>query len=461
MLFVCFLLLLLLFLFAAAVREKALTYMAERESAVASIPIRDGDDRDGGRGPLTKLLLGLVHALADTKSSAKHVVSQRNRAFLRPVEELYGLIPEYDTIVARRIDLSTVQDLLSGGGYSTVGDFLADLRLVFQNAITYNGRLEHISATSKEIADNARWMLQELEGRWRILSIDVWEAAVRRVQERSLEERKRQEEQKKQKESEKRYQDFIHRHAKHRQLEESIAELHGSLKRTHGALHSDAPVSTADMLAYATSEARAHEVYLARLLHQSSEEIAWHIEEVEMPRIATLAAMRDIAVAAPMATVINNASAVSGRTCWSPQPGPSCISQCADSFDRHHPTLSNRVVRETHLTEITAKEGNVDPVTPASASAGKGEHTPTDRTVPGSGKKRPRSPDHLSSTRETLRDGTISFCGFVDCGGSAGTLLAHPSLPRKILPVAIKRLVSAPIQSKPLVKVSVAFCNGA
>jgi len=59
--------------------------------------------------------------------------------FLHPVD-VDGLgLHDYRTVISKPMDLSTVQRLLKGEKYETVEAFAADVKLVFDNCIAYNG----------------------------------------------------------------------------------------------------------------------------------------------------------------------------------------------------------------------------------------------------------------------------------------------------------------------------------
>jgi bromodomain-containing factor 1 len=70
--------------------------------------------------------------------------------FLLPVDPIALNIPQYSTIITSPMDLGTVEKKLGGGKieagqyqrYANVEEFVADVKLVVQNCVTFNG-IEH------------------------------------------------------------------------------------------------------------------------------------------------------------------------------------------------------------------------------------------------------------------------------------------------------------------------------
>uniref|UniRef100_A0A0D3GVY8 Bromo domain-containing protein n=3 Tax=Oryza TaxID=4527 RepID=A0A0D3GVY8_9ORYZ len=58
--------------------------------------------------------------------------------FLAPVDVVQLNIPDYFDIIKKPMDLGTIEKKLNAGMYSTPWDFAADVRLTFDNAVTYN-----------------------------------------------------------------------------------------------------------------------------------------------------------------------------------------------------------------------------------------------------------------------------------------------------------------------------------
>ncbi|KAN0032866.1 hypothetical protein ACTFIV_006798 [Dictyostelium citrinum] len=72
---------------------------------------------------------GLINGMFKKKTSL---------AFQRPVDPLAEGIPDYFDVIKNPMDLSTIKNTLDNNGYSTIKDFAADVRLMFENALTYN-----------------------------------------------------------------------------------------------------------------------------------------------------------------------------------------------------------------------------------------------------------------------------------------------------------------------------------
>ncbi|XP_038899184.1 transcription factor GTE9-like isoform X2 [Benincasa hispida] len=79
--------------------------------------------------------------------------------FNTPVDVVKLNLPDYFTIIKHPMDLGTVKSKLSSGAYSSPLDFLADVRLTFSNAMTYNppGNDVHIMADVLNSYFDMRW----------------------------------------------------------------------------------------------------------------------------------------------------------------------------------------------------------------------------------------------------------------------------------------------------------------
>lgn len=79
--------------------------------------------------------------------------------FNTPVDVVKLNLPDYFTIIKHPMDLGTVKTKLSSGAYSSPLDFLADVRLTFSNAMTYNppGNDVHIMADVLNSYFDMRW----------------------------------------------------------------------------------------------------------------------------------------------------------------------------------------------------------------------------------------------------------------------------------------------------------------
>lgn len=59
--------------------------------------------------------------------------------FHSPVDPVALNIPEYPNIIKHPMDLSTVQKKLRNKSYATIQDFDEDMRLIWSNAMLFNG----------------------------------------------------------------------------------------------------------------------------------------------------------------------------------------------------------------------------------------------------------------------------------------------------------------------------------
>jgi len=80
--------------------------------------------------------------------------------FKEPVDPIKLGIPNYPTIIKNPMDVGTVKEKLVAGMYGDVDEFGADVRLVWNNAIKFNGR-------ESEVGKSAMEMSQYFEERFR------------------------------------------------------------------------------------------------------------------------------------------------------------------------------------------------------------------------------------------------------------------------------------------------------
>ncbi|KAI8974697.1 Bromodomain-containing protein [Pilobolus umbonatus] len=71
--------------------------------------------------------------------------------FLHPVDYVKLNVPDYPKIIKHPMDLSTVDRKLNSGEYDTVEDFIADIRLVFNNCFKFNGPEAMISMLCQNV----------------------------------------------------------------------------------------------------------------------------------------------------------------------------------------------------------------------------------------------------------------------------------------------------------------------
>ncbi len=70
---------------------------------------------------------------------------------------------DYVAIISKPIEWETCNRKLQQRQYETFGDIVSDLRLIFTNAVKYNGRVKDIDPTSKDAYDSALYMSGKLE----------------------------------------------------------------------------------------------------------------------------------------------------------------------------------------------------------------------------------------------------------------------------------------------------------
>ncbi|XP_044465870.1 transcription factor GTE8-like isoform X3 [Mangifera indica] len=79
--------------------------------------------------------------------------------FNKPVDVVKLNIPDYFTVIKHPMDLGTIKGKIASSAYSSPSEFLADVRLTFSNAMTYNppGNDVHIMADTLRKFFEARW----------------------------------------------------------------------------------------------------------------------------------------------------------------------------------------------------------------------------------------------------------------------------------------------------------------
>ncbi|OEL35923.1 Transcription factor GTE8 [Dichanthelium oligosanthes] len=93
----------------------------------------------------------------------KKLMTQKySHIFNIPVDVVKLQIPDYFDIIKTPMDLGTVQKKLESGSYTSPSDFAADVRLTFNNAITYNPR-------GHAVHDMAIQLNKMFENRWRTI----------------------------------------------------------------------------------------------------------------------------------------------------------------------------------------------------------------------------------------------------------------------------------------------------
>lgn len=89
----------------------------------------------------------------------KLMTHQHGWVFNKPVDVVALKIPDYFNVIKNPMDLGTIKEKLSSGKYSTPLEFLADVRLTFSNAMTYNppGNDVHVMADVLSKFFELRW----------------------------------------------------------------------------------------------------------------------------------------------------------------------------------------------------------------------------------------------------------------------------------------------------------------
>ncbi|CAN4079131.1 unnamed protein product [Withania somnifera] len=84
---------------------------------------------------------------------------QYSDVFNKPVDIVELNIPDYFTVIKHPMDLGTIKKRLTSGAYLSPLEFLADVRLTFSNALTYNppGNIVHVMATTMSKFFEVRW----------------------------------------------------------------------------------------------------------------------------------------------------------------------------------------------------------------------------------------------------------------------------------------------------------------
>ncbi|CAN4082315.1 unnamed protein product [Withania somnifera] len=84
---------------------------------------------------------------------------QYGDVFNKPVDTVELNIPDYFTVIKHPMDLGTIKRRLTSGAYLSPLEFLADVRLTFSNALTYNppGNIYHVMANTMSKFFEVRW----------------------------------------------------------------------------------------------------------------------------------------------------------------------------------------------------------------------------------------------------------------------------------------------------------------
>ncbi|PIA27773.1 hypothetical protein AQUCO_07600142v1 [Aquilegia coerulea] len=123
------------------------------------------------RGPVTKLETQqvnkkqkidskvMVHCLALLN---KLINDRRAWGFRNPVDPVAMNIPDYFSFISEPMDLGTIKSKLEKKLYMKTGEFAADVRLTFNNAMLYNPPANYFHVVAKELSEL-------FESKWKVL----------------------------------------------------------------------------------------------------------------------------------------------------------------------------------------------------------------------------------------------------------------------------------------------------
>jgi hypothetical protein len=94
-----------------------------------------------------------IQKLARPVIQKLYLHSKNSGVFNKPVDPIALNIPSYYEKVRRPMDLGTVRNYLHCGKYETIEKCFDDVRLVFQNAVTFNGKDHFIAKVALELLE--------------------------------------------------------------------------------------------------------------------------------------------------------------------------------------------------------------------------------------------------------------------------------------------------------------------
>jgi hypothetical protein len=92
----------------------------------------------------------------------KLMSQRRSHWFNTPVDPIKLKLPDYFNVIAKPMDLGTIQEQLLANQYDSVEQFAADVRLVWSNALLYNRHGDAVWCKAKEYSA----LFEELLKRW-------------------------------------------------------------------------------------------------------------------------------------------------------------------------------------------------------------------------------------------------------------------------------------------------------
>jgi hypothetical protein len=90
------------------------------------------------------------HAHSLLKRAQKH---SKGRCFVEPVDPEELGIPDYFDVIKQPMDFGTVAKKLTGNEYASQDDYAADMRLIFDNAFTYNQENDEVWRAAKTMSN--------------------------------------------------------------------------------------------------------------------------------------------------------------------------------------------------------------------------------------------------------------------------------------------------------------------
>jgi len=124
--------------------------------------------------------------------SLRHQTDHKRMAyFIRP-----NFPPDYVGIISKPICWEDCCKKLQQRKYETFGDVISDLRLIFTNALKYNGRVKHLDPTSQQAYDSAVIMAGKLEAAIQRLYVTVADRIEREKVEEVILDREAEDQQK-------------------------------------------------------------------------------------------------------------------------------------------------------------------------------------------------------------------------------------------------------------------------
>lgn len=96
--------------------------------------------------------------------------NQKAEVFKRPVDYVRLRIPDYPIVVKQPMDLQTCGEKLKSRAYRDPGEFAADVRLIWSNAVAYNGPHHPVGQSANAMSDyfEKAWAPLQLEKAWAI-----------------------------------------------------------------------------------------------------------------------------------------------------------------------------------------------------------------------------------------------------------------------------------------------------